>query len=61
MFGFKIKKDNKKNNQDNSKIFFDLPSKEKVKILRQVIREANKEQNAILLEYGRKDACAKCK
>lgn len=57
MFGFKIKKEHK----DNSATFFDLPSREKVKILRQVAREANKEQNAILLEYGRKNVCAKCK
>jgi len=57
MFGFKMKKDN----QNNNNSFLTLPPEEQAKILKRVIREANKEQNAILLEYGRKDACAKCK
>ena len=48
-----------KEKDDFSHFFLDAKSDEKVKVIRQVMREATEEQNALLERYRAKEAAAR--
>lgn len=58
LFGFsrKIQEGEK---DDFSRFFHDAKSNEKVKVIRQIMREATEEQNAVLERYRAKEAAAR--
>lgn len=51
---FKAKEPKKREKNDFSTFFLDAKSKDKAKIIRQVLKEATEEQRAVIREYENK-------